>query len=67
LFQAKPYGLERSSPILVDPLKNSTLEMEPSVSDAVAVNVIFDPAVKLALFAGPVRLTVGGLFVAAAV
>ena len=37
LFQAKVQGLDVFSPSLVSPLKNSTLEMVPSVSDAFAM------------------------------
>lgn len=58
-FHTKLYGLLVSSPSFVVPLKNSTLETVPSASLAVAVIVMFDPLIKFALFAGPVRLTVG--------
>ena len=44
------------------PSKNSIFEMEPSTSLALDVIVIFDPIVKVALLAGLVMLTAGGLF-----
>ncbi len=62
LVHAKLYGLLVSSPILAVPLKNSTLVIDPLASEAVAVIVIVAPLLKVALFAGPVTLTAGGLF-----
>lgn len=51
-----------SSPNLLEPLKNSTFEILPSASDAVALIVIVDPALKDELLAGAVILTMGGVF-----
>jgi hypothetical protein len=61
-FQMNEYGLVRSSPSFVDPLKNSTLLTVPSESDAVALIVMFASAVNEALLAGDVTLTVGATF-----
>ncbi len=49
-----------SEPISVAPRKNSTLEMVPSESAAVAARAMVEPELKTALFAGAVRFTVGG-------
>jgi hypothetical protein len=49
-----------SVPISVAPSKNSTFETEPPVSAAFALTVMLAPGRKTALFAGAVRLTVGG-------
>src|SRR5258706_12204770 len=60
LAQAKVKGPVRSSPNLVVPWKNSTLAIDPSLSVAFALMVTVDPVVKLALFAGLVKLMAGG-------
>ncbi len=44
----------------VVPRKNSTFEIVPSESAAVAARAMVEPGLKTALFAGAVRLTVGG-------
>jgi hypothetical protein len=62
LVQAKEYGLVRSSPSFVAPLKNSTLLTEPGdVSDADAFIVILAGAVNVAPFVGELMDTVGGV------
>src|SRR5213594_1088712 len=60
--QAKLNGLLVSSPILVGPLKNSTLKMTPSRSVAWAERLIVDVATTTAPVAGLVRVTLGGMF-----
>ena len=61
LVHAKEYGLLRSSPSFVVPLKNSTLVTVPLASAAVAVIEIEVPTVTRALFAGAVIATVGAV------
>jgi hypothetical protein len=59
-FHTTLYGLVMSSPIFVEPWKNSTFATVPGdVSDALALIVIFEPATKVAPAAGAVRLTEG--------
>ena len=58
---AKLYGFVVSSPSLVVPLKNSTFVIDPFVSEAVAVIVTVAPLLNVALLAGAVILTAGGL------
>ena len=60
------YGDVRSSPSLVEPLKNSTFETEPSESEAEALMATLIPAEKLDPFAGEVMLTFGATFAAGA-
>ena len=60
-------GLDESSPSLVVPRKNSTLDTVPSLSLALALIVIFAGAVKVAPFAGLDMLTVGAPFGASTV
>ena len=59
LPQIKLYGLVRSSPNFVVPLKNSTFVIVPLASVAVAVIVIGAPMVNCELLAGPVIATTG--------
>ena len=54
-----------SSPNRTEPWKNSTLATVPSLSEAVAPSAIVDPAMKVELLVGTVRLIVGGLEFAA--
>src|SRR5690606_36399901 len=58
LFHVKVYGLDRSSPSLVETLKNSTLVTALSASDAVAERLML-PALIVALFFGLVSSTTG--------
>jgi hypothetical protein len=58
----KVYGLVRSSPSFVFPLKNSTLVMDPFASVAVATILIATPPGKTVLSAGLVMETTGGVF-----
>ena len=60
LGQLKVYGLLVAVPNSVVPLKNSTLVIVPSLSEAIAETVMFAGAVEVPLFAGAVRLTDGG-------
>jgi hypothetical protein len=62
LVQLKVYGAPLAVPIGVVPWKKSTLAIVPSESEAFAVSWIVAGAVKLAPFAGLVRLTAGGAF-----
>src|ERR1700741_572133 len=57
----KAYGLERSSPSFVLPLKNSTRLIVPLAILAVAVNKTDVPATKVEFGAGLVMATTGGL------
>ncbi len=51
-----------SEPISVEPpRRNSTFEIVPSESVAVAVRAMVEPGTKFAPFAGAVRLTLGSL------
>ena len=52
-----------SSPSLVEPLKNSTLVMPPSGSEALAARFTVAGAVNVAPAAGWVRLTLGAVLV----
>jgi len=58
----KVYGLVVSVPSRVEPAKNSTCEMLPSASLALAAIAIIAGAVKPAPGAGVVMATVGGWF-----
>ena len=58
--QVNAYGAVASSPSFVEPLKNSTLAMVPSASEAVAARSTVAGAEKLAPFAGCVSATAGG-------
>ena len=62
LVHGKLYGAIASSPSLDVPLKNSTLLIAPPTSAALALIVTVVPALTVALFAGAVMFTVGGLF-----
>src|SRR5712692_725419 len=61
LARATPKGAAVAVPTSVAPSKKSTLATLPSASPAVAVTVMLAGAMKTALLAGPVIVTVGGV------
>src|SRR5687768_12307180 len=64
LLHTNVWGLVRSSPSFVVPVKNSTLLTVPSLSVAFALMVTVFPVVKVALLTGLVMLTEGAAFAA---